>query len=601
MRTRFAKIFVVLVMVSLLVTPTLYGKKASSKINLKGFPAFVEKMMKEYEVTGAAVAIVKDGKVAFARGFGYRDVEKKLQVTADTLFAIGSCSKAFTATTLGILADEGKLEWDKPVQEYLPDFKLFCPVATRLMTPMDLVTHRSGLPRHDSVWYGSSAGREEIFHRLQYLEPSKTFRSTFQYNNLMFMTAGYMAGKIAGTSWEKLVREKIFAPLGMKTSNFSVNDSQKSADFALPYSQKDKKVILIPFRNIDTIGPAGSINSSVNEMANWIILNLNKGKFGDKQVISEANLQQIHTAQMVTGAGFSRYKERFYGTYAMGWGINAYRGHPVISHGGGIDGFISQVAFLPRDNAGVVILTNYDVEGGTLAGVVANNVYDRILRMKQIPWAQRIKERREKAKKGEDEAKKKKKDDRVTGTKPSHKLAAYTGEYEHPGYGSLLITIEGDQLKGKLNNLLFNGAHYHYDIFEFTSEDPGEQKIKATFHTGVKGDIDKVSIPLQGGVKDIEFTRVPEKKMKDKAFLSQFVGEYELAGTKGLISLKGGDTLVLTVSGQPPYDLVPYKGTEFNIENLTGFSIKFLTGDDGKVTGFEAHQPNGVFTATKKK
>lgn len=509
---RIFRVFAVLVLVSLLLTPSLYGKKAAGKINLQGFSAFVEKMRKNYDVPGVALAIVKDGKTVFARGFGYRDVEKKLKVTADTLFAIGSCSKAFTATVLGILVDEGKLEWEKPVSEYLPGFKLQDPIATRLMTTVDLVTHRSGLPRHDYVWYGSQTNREEIFHRLRYLEPSKSFRSTFQYNNLMFMTAGYLAGRIAGTSWEELVSRKIFAPLGMKTSNFSVTDSQKSPDFALPYTRGGKKVVLIPFRNIDSIGPAGSINSSVNEMAHWIILNLNKGKFGDKQVISEANLKKIHTAQMTTDAYFSRFKERFYSTYAMGWGINAYRGSPVIFHTGGIDGFSAYVGFLPRENAGVVILTNDDELGGRLNNVVSLDVYDRILGLEQIPWAQRIKKLRREAEKKEAEEKKKKKDERVPGTKPSHGLAAYAGEYKHPAYGSLVITMENEQLKAKLNDLQYKGGHYHYDIFEFTRVDPSKRKTKFTFHTGIKGDIIKVSIPFQDGVKDIEFTRVPAKK-----------------------------------------------------------------------------------------
>lgn len=596
------KITFVFIIISLLIHPTLYGKKDTTKVNLKGFPKFVDKVMKEWEVPGTAVAIVKDGKVVFAAGFGYRDVKKERKVTPDTLFAIGSCSKAFTATILGILVDEGKLEWDNPVRDYLPSFKLHDTFASERMTPVDLVTHRSGLPRHDSVWYNASASREELVKRLPHLEPSKDLRYTYQYNNLMFMTAGYLAGKIAGTSWEQLVQTKLFDPLGMKNSNFSVNDSQKSADFSLPYSKREKKVTEIPFRNIDAVGPAGSINSSVNEMAQWIILNLNEGKFGDKQVVSKGALQKIHSPQMVTGSPLDRDKEFTYSLYGMGWSINVYRGHPVISHGGGIDGFISGVAFLPRDNAGVVILTNGDHGGNQVCSIITYNVYDRILGLRQIPWDKRIKKRFDEAKKKSEEAKKKKKEEPVPNTKPSHKLEDYTGDYENPGYGIITVKKDGDRIKGAFNDLHFTGQHFHYDVFEFTSNSDSERerKIKATFHTDIKGNISRVSVPFQPGVNDIEFTRMPEKKMKDKAFLKKFVGEYDMRGVTATISLKGENTLVLTVPGQSPYELVPYKGTEFTIKTLKGFSIKFNLDASGKVTEMESHQPNGVFTAKKK-
>ncbi|MFQ6032023.1 MAG: serine hydrolase domain-containing protein, partial [Candidatus Zixiibacteriota bacterium] len=215
--------------------------------------------MKEWKVPGLAISIVKEDKVIYTKGFGFRDVKKGLKVTPHTLFAIGSCTKAFTAVAMGFLVDEGKLDWDKPVREYLPSFKLKDPFASERMTPRDLVCHRSGLPRHDLVWYNSSTSREELTHRLQYLEPSKDFRTTYQYQNLMFMTAGYMVGKIAGKTWEEFVRERILEPLGMEESNFSVEDSKKAPDFALPYfKDKQERVIEIPFRNIDNVGPAGS-------------------------------------------------------------------------------------------------------------------------------------------------------------------------------------------------------------------------------------------------------------------------------------------------------------------------------------------------------
>src|SRR4030043_709070 len=255
--------------------------KEAKKPNLKGYPEQVSSLQTDWKVPGLAVSIVKDGKIIFAEGFGYRDVEQKLKVTPHTVFAIGSCTKAFTATAMGMLVDEGKVGWDKPVRDYLPAFNLQDVVASERMTPRDLLCHRSGLPRHDAMWYGSALSREEIFSRLQYLEPSKDFRTVWQYQNLMFMTAGYLVGEMAGMRWEAFIQKRIFEPLEMKESNFSVNDSQKAPDFALPYQEKNAKVEPVPFRNLDAIGPAGSINSNVLAMANWIRMNLNKGKFHD--------------------------------------------------------------------------------------------------------------------------------------------------------------------------------------------------------------------------------------------------------------------------------------------------------------------------------
>jgi CubicO group peptidase (beta-lactamase class C family) len=552
--------------------------------------------MEEWKVTGLGISIVKDGKVIFSKGFGFRDVKKGLKVTPKTLFAIGSCSKAFTATTMGILVDEGKLDWDEPVREYLPSFKLKDSFATERMTPLDLVCHRSGLPRHDLMWYSSSATRKELFDRLQYLEPSRDFRTTFQYQNLMFMTAGYMVGEIAGTTWEKFVQDRIFVPLGMNDSNFSVEDSKKTPDFALPYMEKDDKIIEIPFRNIDTVGPAGSINSNVTDMADWLLLNLNKGKFGEKQIISEESLKEIHSPQMISSKSFE-YDESFYTTYGMGWGITAYRGHLRLAHGGGIDGFTALVTFMPRDNIGMVILTN--MSGTPLPGIISYNAYDRLLGLDQVPWNKRIKEQRDKSEKEAEDAKKEKDKDRKLNTKPSHPLGDYAGDYEHPGYGVVSIKKKDDRLNGVFNSISFDVKHYHYDIFEMNNEF-FEMTEKVSFFTDNKGNINSLSVLLEDNVEAIVFTKLPEKKMKEKSFLEKFLGEYVLGEMTATVALRGEKILILTVPGQPKYELVPYKGTEFNIKNLAGYSVEFVVNKAGKVTEVKFNQPNGVFTDKKK-
>jgi len=596
MKKRIAQAFCLLIVLFLLISTPFSAEKKTQKVDLKGFDTFVTKTMEEWKVPGLGISIVKDGKVIFSKGFGFRDVKKGLKVTPETLFAIGSCSKAFTAVTMGILVDEGKLDWDKPVREYLPSFKLKDPFATEGMTPRDLVCHRSGLPRHDLMWYNSSATRKELFDRLQYLEPNRDFRMTFQYQNLMFMTAGYMVGKVAGTTWEKFVQNHIFGPLGMNDSNFSVEDSKKAPDFALPYTEKEDKVIEIPFRNIDTVGPAGSINSNVIDMAGWLLLNLNKGKFGEKQIISEESLREIHSPQMISSKSYI-YDESFYSTYGMGWGITAYRGHLMVSHGGGIDGFTASVNFMPRDNIGMVIFTNM---GGTpLPGIVAYNAYDRLLGLDQIPWNKRIKDQRDKAKKEAEKAKKEKDKDRKLNTKPSHPLEDYAGDYEHPGYGVVSIKKEGDRLKGVFNSISFDVEHYHYDIFEMSNEF-FDMTEKVSFFTDNKGNISSLSVQLEDMVEAIVFNMMPEKTMKEGSFLEKFVGEYVLGDMTVTVTLRGKNNLILTVPGQPQYELVPYKGTEFNLKNLTGYSVEFIVDKAGKVTEAKVTQPNGVFTAKKK-
>ena len=198
---------------------------------------------------------MKDGKVILAKGYVERDTQKHLPITPQTLFAIGSITKSFTVSAMGMLVDAGKLDWDQPVRHYLPEFKMYDPVASEHMTPRDLVTHRSGLPRHDMVWYSSDFSRADLVRRLRYLQPSKDFRSKFQYNNLMVMTAGYLVGRVAGTTREDFVRQRILVPLGMRSTNYSVADSQKSADFAMPYQNADGVVKDMPFHNIDQIAP----------------------------------------------------------------------------------------------------------------------------------------------------------------------------------------------------------------------------------------------------------------------------------------------------------------------------------------------------------
>ena len=570
---------------------------------LNGFNDFVTETMNEWKVPGLSIAIVKDGEVIFSEGFGLRDREKGLPVTPKTIFAIGSSTKAFTTMSMGILVDEGKLEWDRPLRNYLPTFKLYDPLASERMTPRDLITHRSGLPRHDLMWYNSAFTRKEIFDRLQYLAPSKDFRACFQYQNLMYMTAGYLVGELASSSWEEFAQERILDRLEMASSNFSIRESRQASDFALPYTKKDEEVKEIPFRNIDTVGPAGAINSSVTDMANWLLLHLGKGRYKEEQIIAEGNLSQMHTPQMVIQeiiqslAVFAKYDEIGHASYGLGWFVEPYRGHNLIHHGGHIDGFSALVSFMPQRGIGVVVLTN--LGGHLLPTIISYNVYDRLLGLDEIPWSRRTKEEEAKITEAGAKAKEKSATDRKAETRPSHRLEEYTGEFAHPGYGLISIAMKDDHLEATYNSMVFSLGHYHYDIFEMIYK-PFDMRMKVSFFTDVKGNISSLSIPMEPAVEEAVFARTPEGCMREKSFLKQFTGEYELHDRSAIVSLKGEDTLMLSIPGQPEHELVPYQGTEFTLKGLPGFRIEFNQDEAGIVSKAVVIQPNAVFTARKK-
>jgi CubicO group peptidase (beta-lactamase class C family) len=400
---------------------------AKARQALEGFDTVVTMGLDELRVPGAAIAVVKDKEVILAKGFGYRDVDKKLPVTADTLMAIGSSTKAFTAFVLGTLVDKGQVEWDAPVRDYIPWFRLLDAQAGERLTPRDLVTHRSGLPRHDLLWYNNhTATREALVRSLAYLQPSADLREKWQYNNLMFLTAGYLVETMTGRSWEANVRSLVFEPLGMTRSNFSVAESQKDADFAFPYDERDGKVQKIPFRDITTIGPAGSINSSVNEMSRWVSVHINGGKLGDAQIIGADTLADLHRPYMTTGTISTRPDITSF-DYALGWMVDNYRGHNRVYHGGNIDGFSALVSLWPDDGLGFVILTNKNGTG--LPELLVRTAADRILGLEAVDWigdaAKKIAAGREVGKKAEEN----KTARRRPGTVPAHKLEEYAGDY----------------------------------------------------------------------------------------------------------------------------------------------------------------------------
>jgi CubicO group peptidase (beta-lactamase class C family) len=579
----------------------------AAKPTLDGLDDFVTQAMKDWKVPGLAIAVVQGNKLILAKGYGYRDMEKQLPVTPNTLFAIGSITKSFTVTTLGMEMDEGKVEWDKPVRDFFPTFKLYEPELTEQVTIRDLITHRTGLPRHDLIWYSSDFSREGLLGRLQYLEPSKPLRTRFQYNNLMFMTAGYIAGQLNGTSWEDAVTQRIFKPLEMSGTNFSEAETQKSADFAEPYRKgSDLKAELkrIPFDpqcpDRCAMGPAGEINSNVNDMSKYLLFHMNHEKVAGKQLLSENNSVQMQTPQMVI-QGAPAYKETGESSYGMGFFLSTYRGHKEVEHGGAIDGFTAEFAFLPADRIGVVVLTNLD--GNPLPNIVAMNVFDRLLGLDQVPWNQRLLASETGAKKSEQEAKDKGYTPRKLGTHPSHDLKEYAGDYSNPGYGIVTIEPNAQSFKLTLNKVSKPLEHYHYDVFQVPADplDPFE-KMKVEFLTDIDGDISSLAMPLEPTVKDIVFTRMPDRQLTQRSFIEAFIGDYEIEGSPVplKVSLRGENSLIITVPGQPDYKLNPKRGTTFQLADFSGITIEFKRDAAGKVTEAVLNQLGTVLVLKKK-
>ena len=573
---------------------------ATPAAKLQGLDELASQAMKEWKVPGVAIAVVQDGKVIYAKGYGYRDLEQKLPVTTGTLFPIGSITKSFTALTFAILKDEGKVDWDKPVRNYLPEFQMNDPVASEEATPRDLFSHRTGLPRHDLVWYSSDFSREDMVGRLRELKPNKTFRGGYQYNNLTIMTMGFLEGKLTGLGWEGAIRQKIFAPLGMSHSDLSVTEIEKTDDHALPYELKKEVVAKVPYHNIDAIGPAGSINSSVDDMSHYLAFQLGDGKYEGKQIVTESDLREMHSPQTTMPdlppafslSGLGHF------SYGLAWVATSYRGRNLVWHIGGIDGFYALLSMLPDDHMGVVVLTN--LPHGRTPEVLAYNVYDRLLGLDPLPWFDRFKDLDAKGKKEEEEAKKNKPTDRKAGTHPSHNLTDYAGEFQNAGYGAVKVAVKGNSLELSLNKLgPFPLEHYHYDVFQVPEEsDSVAAGEKFQFEMNKKGDIDRITAVLEPALEeDIVFTRAPAKVSKEA--LQKLVGEYLLAEQTVTLSLSG-DSLRLTVPGQPQYELIPRKELSFDVKGLPGFSVEFQTDASGKVNEAVFNQPNGVFHAKRK-
>jgi hypothetical protein len=426
----------------------------------------------------------------------------------------------------------------------------------------------------------------------------------------MFLVQGVLSEKLMGKPWEQNVKENIFNPLGMSTSNFSVRDMAKVSDASLGYDViRDSVIKQLDYYDINAMGPAGSINSNVTEMANWVITWINGGKFKGKEILPADYVRQAMSSQMVVGAALpdKEVPDAFLSNYGFGWFLSSYRGHYRVEHGGNIDGFSASTSFYPSDSIGIFVLTNQN--GSAVPGIVRNTIADRLLGLNRIDWNKRTNDAQAKAKAAAKDAEKNLTRNKKQGTKPSHKTADYEGLFNNPGYGTIEIYSKDDSLFFRSRNGDAWLRHYHYDVFDLFQIDKKDgidtteqSPVNLQFHMNLAGDIDMLSMPIQAGLKDIEFGRIPRPKEIAKADLQKFVGEYELGpGAIAKFYIKGEKTLCAFIEGQPEYELVPTEKDKFELKILKGYSVQFEENNKGEIIAASFIQPNGTFKATRKK
>ncbi|MBM4187877.1 MAG: serine hydrolase [Gemmatimonadetes bacterium] len=442
---------------------SLEAQPAPPASPLAGLDDYVERVRHAWRVPGIAVGIVKGDSLVYAKGFGVKRLGEPAAVTPETIFAIGSNTKSFTVTVLAMLVDDGVVRWNDRVTKWLPGFQLHDPYVTRELTVRDVLSHRAGLGRRgDALWYGTPYSRAEILERIRHLTPNAGFRTEMGYQNVMFLAAGEVAGRAAGMSYDEVVRRRIFEPLGMRNSSTSVKGLPGQSDVSTPHSIGADSVAVIPWRDIDNIAPAGSINSSIVEMAQYLRLHLGNGTVKGKRLVSATNLGVTKTPHVNTG-GVGDSLTHF-SSYGLGWVLLDYRGKKIAWHNGGIDGMLSEMWTVPEAGLGIVVLTNgsphsagpavvWEIVDRFLVGKAAKDYLAQGLeQMKRIGEAQAAQaKQRETA--------------RVKDTRPSLGLEAYAGTFTDALYGDLSVRVEGTGLVVQYGGNRGPVDHWHYNTF----------------------------------------------------------------------------------------------------------------------------------------
>ena len=490
-----------LVATGLLLVPSLSAQQRDPR--LAAIDAYSAKARAEWNAPALAVAIVKDDSVVFAKGYGVLEKGGSKAADENTLFAIGSSTKAFTTAALAMLADSAKLAWDDRAAQYLPGWQLGDPWVTREITVRDLVAHRVGLDRADFIWSGTEFTREDVLRRQRYIGTNASFRLKFGYNNHMYLAAGTVIERLSGKSWDEFVRTRIFEPLGMRRSNSSTKGFGSDPNVATPHARIGDTAVVIPWHNIDNIAPAGSINSSAREMAEWVRLQLGNGTWRGRQLISAANMKEMHSPQTVipletwfatlSPVNHQMVPGTHFFMYGLGWFLQNYKGKKAVHHGGSIDGMRALVGMLPEERLGVVVLTN--LNPSSVDEGIMFRVFDEYLGGEKRDWSKDMLEQFRAAVKRGEEATRTAQSQRVANTSPSLPVGQYAGTYADSAYGEAKVEEDYGKLIIRVGRSTGDLEHWHYDTFRITWRNPSRSTALATFQLDRRGTATALSIP----------------------------------------------------------------------------------------------------------
>ena len=491
---------------------------AAAQPDIQALDQYIEQAQKDWNIPGMAVGIVKDGQVVLAKGYGVLEAGKYDPVNENSIFAIASNTKAFIAAAIGILVDEGKLNWDDPVQKHLPYFQLYDDYASQQATVRDLLCHRLGLGTFsgDVIWYKSQYSPEETVKRAAKVPQAYSFRAGYGYSNLMFIAAGEVIKAVSGKTWDAFIREHIFDPLEMNRTVTSVRSLPKMENVAQPHKPEGDKNEPIPYTNWDNMGAAGGILSSVSDLAKWMQLQIDGGTHNGKQIFSEAAQSEFwkpHNNHKVTKFSKMLYPSRNFNGYGLGWGMSDYGGKMVAAHGGGYDGMYSRLTVVPEAKLGIVVLTN-SMKG--ISTYLTYRALDHFLGLEEKDWSKIGLERQEASVKAREKTLAERKEVRLENTSPSLALENYSGQYSCEMYGNLAVELEDDKL-----HLLFKNApnlnatlsHWHLNTFEINWNE-----VHAWFDYGTvqfildnNGKVQELQFDVPNG--DIFFEEIQAKKV----------------------------------------------------------------------------------------
>ncbi|HPC83715.1 MAG TPA: serine hydrolase [Thermoanaerobaculaceae bacterium] len=572
---------------------------ASAKTDqaLAGLDEQVEAAMEQLGVPGLAMAVVVDGQTVVLRGFGWREVEHRLPVSPRTIFPIGSATKPFTAVLLGMLADEKKVDFFAPVRHTLPSFRLRDALASERITLADMLTHRSGLPRHDGVWYGEPGlSRDELVARLAALEPTARFRSKFQYSNLLFVVAGHVAEVATGQSWEELMEGRVLAPLGMERTVFSLDQAQALGDVARPYRDRGHGIVPAPFRDVTLIAPAGGLWSTAEDLSRWLQLLQARGAWQGRQLIDEGTLTAL--MRPITPTRLSTDdKALSQPYYGLGWFVDTYRGRLRAYHGGNLDGFSTLVTLFPNDRIGIAILANAGSSG--LPEALVRTVVDRLLGRADRDWLARAAQLRQGAWGARSRIKEIRARRRIGGSAPALPLERYAGRYTNLGYGELQVVHAGAHLEMVYNRIRSPLEHWHFETFNVgASEDPSFEDLKLTFSLDEVGRAGSVVVPFEPAASPIVFRRA-EEGQPVPGWPEEGFGSFQDGETAVSVSWQDGRPW-LSWPGLADGELVPLWPGEARVAGPSSVRIRFVPGSESEAGSLVAFALDAVRVASRQ-